>query len=221
MPTILICSSRDLAVELTRTMVYRGNMERMTAVRDKDAREKAAATPPHLVVMDRDFPGGADFLTWLRSEPATRAASVVVASRGDFDHSEVALLELGANAVLRLPAGPDWDARLDQLIAVPTRKDARFGVYFAVETLLGPEMAGLGTALNLSINGMLLECSEALGIGDDIDLQFTLPGFDKGVLARGRVVRVARPGRYGIHLMNFAPGGREIVRAFVEGLSKA
>src|SRR5512145_657278 len=220
MPTILICSSRDLAVELSRTMLFREDIERLTAVRDKDAREKVATARPHLIVMDRDFPGGPELVSWLRSEPATRATSVVVAARGEFDNSEVTLLEHGANAVLRLPAGPDWDDRLARLITVPIRKEARFSVYFAVETLLGPEMAGLGTAVNLSINGMLLDCSAALGIGDELDLQFTLPGKDRGVLGRGRVVRVARPGRYGIYITEFAPGGREIVRAFVEDLAR-
>jgi CheY-like chemotaxis protein len=220
MPTILICSPRDLASELTKTIVFREDVRRITAGRAQEAQEKAVATRPHLVILDRDFPGGPALVSWLRNEPVTRAASIVVAARGEFDHAAVLLLEHGANAVLRLPAGPEWDDRLVQLITVPVRKDARFSVFFAVETLLGPEVAGVGSALNLSINGMLLDCSGALGIGDEIDLQFVLPGQEKGVLARGRVVRVARPGQFGIQLTTFAGNGRDIVHSFVESLSR-
>ena len=221
MPTILICSPRDLVAELSRTMVFRADVQRHVATRAQEAREKAAANRPHLVVVDRDFPGAPELVTWLRSEPVTRAASVVVAARGEFDHVAMTLLELGANTVLRLPAGPDWDERLVQLLTVPVRRDTRFSVFFAVETLVGPEVAGVGSALNLSINGMLLDCSGALSVGDEVDLQFVLPGQEKGVLARGRVMRVARPGRFGIQLTNFAGDGREIIQAFVTDLSRS
>lgn len=202
-------------------MVFRDDVTRHVAARVQEARERAAAGRPHLIIVDRDFPGAPELLSWLRNEPATRTTSVVVAARGEFSHAEVNLLELGANAVLRLPAGPEWDERLVQLITVPVRRDARFGVFFAVETLLGPEVAGVGTAVNLSVNGMLLECSGLLGIGDEVDLQFALPGHEKGVLARGRVVRVAKPGCFGIHLTTFAGDGRTIVLAFVQSLARA
>jgi CheY-like chemotaxis protein len=221
MPTILICSPRDLAAELTRTMVFRADVQRHVASRAQEARDKAATVRPQLVVMDRDFPGGPEVVSWLRGEPATRSVSVVVAARGEFDNAEVTFLELGANAVLRLPAGPEWDERLVQLISIPVRRDIRCSVFFAVETLFGPEVAGVGSAHNLSINGMLLECSAAFGIGDEVDLQFVLPGQEKGVLARGRVMRVSRPGQFGIHLTTFAGDGRKIVLAFVEGLSRS
>ena len=41
--------------------------------------------------------------------------------------------ESEANAILRLPAGPEWNGRLERLMAVPVRKDARFPVSFDVQ----------------------------------------------------------------------------------------
>ena len=72
----------------------------------------------------------------------------MVAARGDFDPSEVELLEAGANAILRLPAGPEWDERLPRLMDVPVRREARFTVHFDVEAAAGAEDPAAALAIN-------------------------------------------------------------------------
>src|SRR5262249_59378709 len=118
--------------------------------------------------------------------------SSVVVARGDFDPAEVELLESGANAILRLPFDEDSDRRLERLVKVPLRKEARFSVSFRVDTYAvgagGPEP---GLALNLSVHGMLMQTSTALRVGEQVDLEFALDGGLAPLPRDGRAVRQA------------------------------
>ena len=112
----LICSEGDLEDELAATVLGRGGFEHHTASRLEDAHLMALAARPAIVMIDRDLPRADQLVAALREDRSTRSLSIAVVARGDFDETELALLEAGANAILRLPAGPDWDARLNRLM---------------------------------------------------------------------------------------------------------
>jgi CheY-like chemotaxis protein len=219
MPRVLLCSTSDLEEDLGQTLLWREEIDRHVAGHAEYARTLAQATRPQMVMVDRDLPGAQDLIADLRRDPATRPVSIVVLGRGDFDSVEVDLLEAGANAILRLPAGPEWDDRLVKLLQVPTRRESRFAVHFDVEADTGsPRTSGLALALNLSVAGMLLQCSLPLGIGDDLDLGFRLFETDPTVAVRGRVVRQAKGERFGVEFHRFAGDGEERVAQFVVAL---
>ncbi len=219
MPRVLLCSTSDLEEDLDQTLLWREDIERLVAGRAEYARTLALAARPQMVLVDRDLPGARDLIADLRGDPATRPLSIVVLGRGDFDSVEVDLLEAGANAILRLPAGREWDDRLVKLIQVPTRREGRFAVHFDVEADTGsPRTSGLALALNLSVAGMLMQCSLPLGIGDDLDLGFRLFETDPAVAVQGRVVRQAKGERFGVEFHRFAGDGEERVAQFVGAL---
>jgi CheY-like chemotaxis protein len=216
MPTALICSTADVEAELGKTLLWRSGMRRHLARRLEEARNLLASARPGIVVVDRDFPGSQQVVSTVRQDAATRQTSVVVMARGDFETAEIDLLEAGANAVLRLPVGPDWDERLTRLVEVPARREARFSVFFQVEG--GGDDQGapvVGTALNLSVSGMLLETPSTVHIGSEVQLQFRLPDLDDLVRATGRVVRHAGARRFGIEFLELSAAGIEGVRRFV------
>src|SRR5688572_22564548 len=154
----LICSEDDLGDELADTVLGRAGGVRHVARRIEDARTLALAARPAIVMVDRDLPRADQLVAALREDRSTRGLSIAVVARGDFDEAELGLLEAGANAILRLPAGPDWDTRLNRLMAIPQRRQARFPVSFSV-LAAGPLFREPvpATGLNLSENGMLLE----------------------------------------------------------------
>src|SRR2546428_1096915 len=125
MAAALICSQEDLQPELGHTVLWRTGIERHVATRLEDARTMAVAVRPDIVVVDRDLPGSYELIVALREDPGTRRVSIAIVARGDLDPAELALLEAGANAILRLPPGPDWDERLMRLLDVPVRREAR------------------------------------------------------------------------------------------------
>ncbi|HXB57400.1 MAG TPA: PilZ domain-containing protein [Vicinamibacteria bacterium] len=216
MPTVLLCSTSDLEGDLGQTLLWRDDIARVVATRVDYARTLAVAARPQMALVDRDLSGAGELIADLRRDPMTRPLSIVVMGRGDFDAGELDLLEAGANAILRLPAGPEWDDRLVKLIQVPTRRETRFAVHFEVEADTGsPRTSGLALALNLSVRGMLIQSSLPLGIGDDLDLGFRLLDTDPPVAVLGRVVRQAKGERFGVEFHRFAADGEERVAQFV------
>jgi hypothetical protein len=199
MVSALICSPTALEDELQDTLVFRNGFDRHLARRADDALMLAIEVRPGLVIIDADLMDAPQLITGLRGGEATRHTSIVVIARGDFDPDEVELLEVGANAILRLPASEDWTPRLERLLHVPLRKEIRLPVDLKVEAFAaGVPEPEPGEAVNLSTRGMLLETWASLHTGDDIDLCFRLPPDAQDLRAAGRVVRLAGPSRFGV-----------------------
>jgi DNA-binding response OmpR family regulator len=221
MVSALICTHSDLATDLAATPLWRADVERHTASRLDEAHMMAVAARPRIVVVDSALPWAGRLVSGLREDPGTRALSIVVVARGDFDPSEVELLESGANAIVRLPVGEDAGARLQRLMNVPARRRARFSVYFKVDATASeavePEPA---LALNLSLNGMLMETSGPLSLGQDLTLHFRLSDDDAPAQARGRVVRLAGPHQYGVEFTELKAEARGHVQRYLDGLAQ-
>jgi len=215
----LIVAPEPLDGELCSTVLWRKNVERYRVGSFQDARTLTDGGRPDIVVVDKRILDAAGVIGQLRQHPPTRGVSIVVLARGDFDSAELGLLEAGANAILRLPPGPDWDDRLERLLHVPMRRASRFAVHVQNESAL--EVAGQiipATALNLSVNGMLVESPQPFAIGDDVQFAFHLPETGGVVAGSGTVVRhTGTPGQFGLELTHGAGDGRVRIKEFVEG----
>src|SRR5688572_8255419 len=99
-------------------MLWRQGLQRHEASRIEEALASAASARPQLIVIDRRLPRAHELIVSIRKNAAIRSCSIVVLARGDFETAEIDLLEAGANAILRFPAGPEWDERLDRLLKV-------------------------------------------------------------------------------------------------------
>jgi hypothetical protein len=196
-------------------------MDRHMAGRLEDARMMALAAKPEVILIDRDLPRAEKLVVALREDPSTRRMSLVIFARGDFDPGEVAFLEAGANAILRLPAGPDWDERLTRLFHVPVRKEARFPVQFAVDATAGPGTVFPALALNLSLHGMLMESNLEVEVGQELTFLFHLPGSAQAAATRGVVMRKAAPTQYGIEFQKPAPELLVGIQTFLQTLPHA
>ena len=219
MTAVLLCTHADVKDDLSGTLLWRDDVERRVVIKMDEALMFAVAAKPKLVVIDRDLPWAARAVTALREDPSTRGLSVVVMARGDFDASEVELLECGANAILRLPAGPEWNDRLQRLMEVPVRKEARFPVAFEVETSSnGGGGKAEAQALNLSANGILIETGSPLGMQEEIQLQFRLAPAPDAIRVSGQVVRMAAPTQYGIEFRSLGAHESRRIQKFLDAL---
>jgi DNA-binding response OmpR family regulator len=218
MPLALILSLDSLERELGETVLWRRNMERRLARTLDEAVRHAAAERPDIIVVDHEFPGAAEAVAQLRQAERTRTVSIVALARGDFDSSEIELIAAGVNAILRLPPAGDWDDRLVRLIHVPVRKEARLSIHLLLQDgAESGEQVLPALALNLSVNGMLVESGRALTLGEDIHFAFHLPGSSEIVAGSGTVVRVADGSqRFGIELTHVEGDGRVRIKQFVE-----
>ena len=212
----VVVAASDLARELSGTALFRSNVERVKALSASDVRRFADESHVDVVIVDSAIPGAAGLVAALRQDPATRTTAIVALGRSDFGFSHLDLLEAGANAILPLPPGADWDDRLMRLIHVPVRRATRFPVDIAIEGGLRGGLRFSGRALNLSVNGLLLECREPLEIGDDVRLGFELPGGHGPVAATGTVVRQTPPHHFGVEITSVEADGRVRIKHYVE-----
>ena len=223
MTLALICSQKDLEPELGQTLLWRAGFDRYRTTGIEEARRLAGSNKPDIVVVDRDLPGAAKLVASLR-ESASRHVSIVVVAAGDFDALEVELLEAGANAIFRLPPGPDWDERLKKLIQIPVRRNARLPLSFQVDTSVSLDTSPVpATAVNISQTGLLLETRLApLQVGDDLQLEIQLDDDEEQILrVGGRVVRLGGSGQFGVEFLNTDESLKERIKAFVDSLETA
>ncbi len=212
----VLVSAVDLANELRTTVLFRGNVERLSASAATDVRRHATQARIDVVVVDPALPGAPALVAALRQDPLTRATAIVGLGRSEFGLGHLDLLQAGANAILPLPPGPDWDDRLTRLLHVPIRKNTRLSVELAIDGGLRGGLRFRGQVLNLSVHGILLECSDALEIGDDLRLEFELPGGRGRVCGTGTIVRQAQLGQFGVELTHIEDDGRVRIKRYVE-----
>ena len=213
---VIICSSEDLTADLARTFVGRAGVDRFKATSLEEVRTLARAVSPQLILVDRDLPGAQSLVTGLRSEPATQSRSLAVLARGLFQPVEIDLLDAGANAILRLPPDAGWDDRLQRLLRVASRQEVRLQIRVWVDAAVVRTAAGDARAqsVNVSANGILLETSLPLNLGQHLSLSFELEGGTR-VAARGRVVRDAGAGRFGVDFVDLDENSRDAIRWLV------
>jgi hypothetical protein len=212
----VILSSRNLESELQDTLLWRRNVLRVSAGSIDEVRAAVSRESADILVVDSAHPQASDAAIALRADPLTREMSMVALGRSEFTSVHVDLLQSGVNAILPLPPGPDWDDRLMRLVNVPVRRVTRFKVDLALEGGRRGGEAFSGRALNLSVHGLLLESGIALQVGEDLRLDFDLPGAHGPVRGMGTVVRETSPVLFGVELTSVEGDGRVRIKQFVE-----
>lgn len=220
MPKILLVADRDPAADLGSSVLFRGDFER-TVVRDPSVVQSTAnGLHPHLVVIqDQPADGAEELVRQLKHAPETRRAYVVVILPATARGAEIALRRAGASLAIPAPLDPlVWDDSLEELLAQPRRRDARIPARFVVWPE-PREAAQRGTAVNLSVRGMLLETRQPLTLDATLEVSFELPGGAPSEVV-GQVVRqseVAPEARqYGVDFIVLRGNSRGHIHAFVE-----
>jgi CheY-like chemotaxis protein len=217
-PSVLLVSPKPFDVaDFQRTVLGRQGVEHYSVRSYDEAQMMVLAAHPELVLVDRDMPRAEDFVARVRADSSTRHLSIAVFARGDFEVTEVSLLESGANAVLRMPVSDDWDKRLVRLMSIPLRREARFPVHLR---LSDPSQSGegVGLALNLSLHGMLVEASVPLRLHDRLLFAFRLDQSQEKVSGAGRIVRQSAAGQFGLEFDKLDYAGAARIQHFVATL---
>jgi len=223
MPGLLVLSETDLTPELGQTVLWRSGVERNQVSAPEALWDAVQSLQPKLILLDAVQPAATvALIRQLREERHLTATPVAVLSRSPSFGDEEALRRAGANAVFNLPVDPFlWDARLEELLFVPRRRDARIPVRLEVWSWLSPDSSPTeGTAVDISLRGMLLVTAEPVATGVKLDLTFSLPQDDARIGVVGHSVRPAGDfdGRHrsGIEFLVLRGDARQRIRRFVE-----
>jgi hypothetical protein len=227
MARVLIMASPELVSELSSTILWRSDVDRVFAGADAGLDRIHASQPDLVILAGEDTPAALALLGSIRGDGRTRGVSVGVVRQSVTLEEETRLRRAGANVVFGGQVVPYlWDAWIEELLHVPRRRDARVPVSIAVWSHTAPGSdPGRGLSVNISVKGMLLETTEPLDIGSKLDLTFTLPGSVGPVRAVGQVVREdpttdSGPPRLGIEFLILRDGARDRIRAYVEAGAK-
>lgn len=220
MAVVLICANRSLDRELEGTVLFRSGVERETVRSAADVQTRLARGHVALLCVHRNVSGIENLIRALRKSPTLKRVSIVVFSEDDFDPSEVEVLEAGANAILRLPPGDDFDDRVGKLIEVPSRRDVRIPVRLQVSASSGFGATVPVLALNLSSTGILLESNHPLSMGDEVSLAFRFEESGEIFSATAHITRTAGPNRYGA-TFETVNRGEAALKTFLAGTSLA
>jgi CheY-like chemotaxis protein len=211
-----IAAPSDLSRELGETVLFRANVERTRVSGVEDIRRLADEGRLDVVVVDSSLPGATALVAALRQDPVTRSTAIVALGRWELGFDQLGLLEAGANAILPLPPGRDWDDRLMRLVHVPVRRATRFAVDMAIEGGLKGGLTFTARALNLSVHGLLLECPQSLEVGEDLRFSFLMPGVNAVICGTGTVIRAAGQDLFGVELTHVDGDGRVRIKRYVE-----
>jgi CheY-like chemotaxis protein len=201
MKRVLIVVGPHWEQRLTDSLLWRDEIERVSAESSVQALEVARAKQPRLVLLDGDDPGTSTVLRALRQDDATRETSTLVLLRGTSRLSPDDLKRAGANDVLlEIDEPRRWEDCFEKLLAVPPRRELRVPVCIAIASQTGDGDAStlVGESVNLSVSGLLVETTEPLKKGDRLDLSFRLPQGTEELKLFGSVVW-SGPGGNGRH----------------------
>jgi hypothetical protein len=214
MPSVLICAPDPLTDELLGTLIGRDDVERRLANRFQDALVMAVSARPDLVVVDSVFSQADRLVADLRLEASTASVSIVVIAR-DEDHAPEGRYA-GADAVLRPPAGPEWDEQLSPLLLIPTRRAPRLAVELPFAATAGNQRIQ-GTVLNVSETGALVETDAAPAVQTEIAFEMQVRDHETPILGQGHVVRHDGPHRSGVRFGMLLADGLARVRQMIRG----
>ena len=224
MTKVLIVGGPELTAMLERTVVWRHDVERIFAPDFERAFDAACHALPKLVILD----GGpqeeaVEALHRFRRDGLTRKMSLAVVRPSATAVEVESLRRAGANVVFAGQALPYlWDAWLEELLQVPRRRVARVPLRLDVWSRFdAAEEPLLGSIVDISTKGILLETKEPIEVGTKLDLSFKLPADATELRLVAQVMR-QEPGedgrvRSGVEFLIVREAVRERIRAFVEG----
>lgn len=147
---------------------------------------------PSLAVIEDGSEDAAVLCRRLKVDEATKQVILLVTAPKGSARSAF-LREAGADDVMVAPFSPvELLGRIGDLLSIPVsqRRHVRalFGVSFDGKSVTG---TFLGNTVNISEGGMLIESDQELELGERLECRFFLPGDQKPVDVKGKVVRRA------------------------------
>ncbi|HNQ77988.1 MAG TPA: response regulator [Acidobacteriota bacterium] len=216
---ILIVESGITVIPFEETLLLRRDHDVKRAASGKQALEYFAKEKFDLLIMDDRLPDfkAEELVDKIRSEPYGKDLSIIEMS------AEQERPPRGVNNLLRKPIeSGEFNETCKKLLQVESRRESRLLVYVQVQGFIQSNFF-LCNSRNLSSSGILILTTKHLKLGDNVQLQITLPREKEKVKAFARVIREAkevdsRLNAYGLHFTEIAEKDKERVRKFLKEL---
>jgi len=189
---ILLVDDVRLFLNLEETFFRRTGCEIFTAQTGSEAIKLAKQEKPDLILLDLLMPemNGDQVCRLVKSDPNMKNTKVIMVTTQSDEETVEQCLRAGCDNFVTKPINQrDLLSKAADLLDVPFRVHFRILVRVEVE---GESDQGffMGTSSDVSLSGMLVETDKRMELGDNVALQFVIPGEDKPTRVRGEIARV-------------------------------
>ena len=186
---ILILDDSSFMRRLLSDMLTGLNYDVTAVDNGQDACQKVADARYDMIITDMNMPvmDGLEFTRQVRTYPNSRFVPIVMLSSETDDRKIAQAKELGVATFLSKPPKAGQIKAILQVI-LGKRGSPRLPVKLAV--FCGEEKKCFGYTVNMSAGGLFLRTDQPLPPGEEVKLEFSLPGNNQPILCRGRVAWV-------------------------------
>ena len=219
---------RILLVDVSNGILERGKRlfrddvyQVFTAHAGQDAIRQAMTDRPDLVILDEEMPdlSGHEIVSRIRNVPGLRSVPVILIVGSGEERLLEQHMKLGLSDFVRKPLN---ESELMRKAAKALGLSERKVVSFLVR--VGDGTAGsFARAADLSTSGIRIESHEKLEAGDEVTLQFFVPGSRTRLKLRARVARRVVPDTpgietgYGLQFLDLSPEQAEQIERSMKG----
>lgn len=188
---ILIVDPVYTRLLLEKTCLSRKEYNIITASKGSEGIKKAKEEKPNLILFPTNLfdMDGVELCKIIRNDEQIKNTSLILVVAKDDDSKINQIMSSGCNDFITFPLNRIiLDQKLSIFLNIATRKELRIMVQLRIVT---NSLKGfhLGTSINLSKSGMLLETPISMNIGEEIFLKFFLPKNPKQIETKSIVVR--------------------------------
>lgn len=222
-PLIVLVDHSRGALMFQETVLRRRERLVLSTTSGREALAHVEGQHPRLVIFgfELDDMTAPEFCRLVRDSEESKSTSLLfVADRKNEDHVDLCMAA-GCNDIIFRPLhAEELDAKVERLTAIPVRRQLR--TLTKIEMTM--ERSGyyiLGHSLNISANGMFVECEHVLPANADVRLQFYISGDSRPLVIEARIVRAEFSGgapKYGMQFTRVSSEERDRIGSFVQRL---
>lgn len=225
MQKVLLVDDVKLFLEMEKTILSKRNLQIFTASSGHEALEIHKREGVDLILCDLYMPGmdGDDLCRIIRSDGTLKNASFVMVTTSASEEDIERCKKAGANDYVSKPIKPiELLKKLNAYFTVAMRANTRVFVRLRVEGTAGDSSEiFIGTTLNISSSGFLIETSHTFAIGDKASFSLAIPDRAAQIYAMGEVVRKAggampKMNYYGVNILDIKADDKQAIEDYVQ-----
>ena len=225
MQKILLVDDVKLFLELEKTILSRRNLQIFTASSGQEAIDIHKRERVDLILCDLYMPGmnGDEACRLIRSDGTLKNVAIVMVTTSASQEDIERCMKAGANDYIAKPINPtELLKKLNTYISVAMRANTRVFVRLRVEGTRGSSSeVFIGTTLNVSSSGFLIETGHTFTLGETASFSLGLPDRAGQIYVKGEVVRIAvgtqpKMNYYGINLTDIKEEDKQAIEEYVK-----
>lgn len=193
---ILLVDDLRIFLKIEQDLLEGAGCEVISACSGLEALEKTREQKPDLVLLDLYMPGldGAECCRLIKRDPDLKDIKVVIITSKAFGEDRMRCFDAGCDGFISKISTHNQilveiERALSQKVSHPSVFPDTFDVSYYES--VGPRYSGVG--LDLGIDGMFVASDKPVERHAILVLEFGIPGFERRVRLKGKVIGVAKP----------------------------